>query len=123
MAAAVAEGVELLDITNGQPGLGLDPGAQSDFEGAVRKRIEWSKWQTRARLPASLGRSSVRIAGHENRRLLLLDRDDRRGQANLDRRQDGFRHEPSVARSGDAGLRSACYPHGAGRVRAMRHAR
>ena len=35
MAAAVAEGVELLDIADGQAGLRLDPGAQADLEGAM----------------------------------------------------------------------------------------
>ena len=48
MAAAVAEGVELLDIADGEPGLRLDPGAQADLEGAVRQRIERTERQAGA---------------------------------------------------------------------------
>ena len=40
MPAAVAEGVELLDIADREPGLRLHPGAQADLEGVVRERIE-----------------------------------------------------------------------------------
>ena len=37
-AAAVGEGVKLLDIAKRMVRLGLDPGPQPDFEGAVRER-------------------------------------------------------------------------------------
>ena len=41
--AAIAEGVELLDITEVEPGLPLHPGAQADLERAVRARGERAK--------------------------------------------------------------------------------
>ena len=48
MAAAIAEGVELLHIADGEPGLGPDPGAQADLEGAMRGRVERTERQPRA---------------------------------------------------------------------------
>ena len=41
--AAIAEGIELLDIAEPQSRLLLDPGAQADLEGAVRDRVEWAE--------------------------------------------------------------------------------
>ena len=38
--AAVAERIELLDVTQPQSGLFFHPGAQADLEGTVRDRIE-----------------------------------------------------------------------------------
>ena len=85
MAAAVAERVELLDIADGERGLRRHPGAQADLEGAVRQRIE------RAERQAGAG-AALRIGGDQDARLLRLDRDDRRGQSDLDRRQMRFDH-------------------------------
>ena len=78
MAAAVAERVELLDIAEPQAGLRLDPGAQADLEGAVARRIERAERQAGA---------PVAAARDQDQRLIALDRDDRGGQADLDRRQ------------------------------------
>ena len=83
VAAAVAEGVELLDIAERSAGLRLDPGAQADLEGAVRQRIERAERQPGARLVR------LAVARDQDRRLPVLDRDDRGGQADLDRREDG----------------------------------
>ena len=47
VAAAVAEGVELLDIAERHAGLFGDPGAQADLEGAVVDRIERTGRQRR----------------------------------------------------------------------------
>ena len=40
MPAAIAEGIELLDIAQPQSRLFFHPGAQPDLEGAVRDRVE-----------------------------------------------------------------------------------
>ena len=86
MAAAVAERIELLDIADAQAGLLLDPGAQADLEGAVRQRIERAERQAGARLAA------LAVARHQDRGLPILHGDDRGGEANFDRRQDGLGH-------------------------------
>ena len=49
VAAAVAEGVELLDVADVDRGLRRHPGAQADLEGAVRQRIERAERQAGAR--------------------------------------------------------------------------
>ncbi len=86
MAAAVAEGIELFDIADIERGLRRHPFAQADLEGAVREGIECAGRQAGARL--------VAVAGDEHRRLLVLHRDDRDGQPDLDRRQLGVAHRP-----------------------------
>jgi len=91
VAAAIAEGVKLLHIADRKAGLGLDPGPQPDFEGAVRERIERPERQSRAGL--ALGA----VAGHENGGLLALHRHDRGGESDLDRRERGVGHGGSVA--------------------------
>ena len=85
MAAAVAERVELLDIADAQAGLRLDPGAQADLEGAVRQRIERAERQAGAR--CRLCRRPRPGCG-----LAVLDRDDRGGQPDFDRRQRTIAH-------------------------------
>jgi hypothetical protein len=78
MAAAISEGVELLDIGDVERGLGLHPGAQAHFERAVRQRLERSRGQA--------GRIVLLLAfGDEHARLVVLHRDDRGGQSDLDR--------------------------------------
>ena len=84
--AAIAEGVELLDIADAEPGLLLDPGAQSDLERTVRERVE------RAEGEPGAGGASCGFASHEDRRLLVLDRDDGRRQPDLDGRQRTIAH-------------------------------
>ena len=79
MAAAIAECIKLLHIAQAQPGLLLDPGMQSDLEGAVRARVERTEGKSGARL------SFAAVRRDENRRLVVLGRDDRGGEANLDR--------------------------------------
>src|SRR5262249_24983844 len=91
VAAAIVEGVELLHIPDRKAGLGLDPGSQPDFEGAVRERVERPERQPRAGL--ALGG----VAGHENGRLLALHRHDRGGEPDLDRGERGFGHGGRVA--------------------------
>ncbi len=95
--AAVAEGVELLDIADRKAGLRLDPGAQPDFEGAVCERVERPERQPRA------GLALAAVAGDENGRLLAFHRHDRGGEPDLDRRERGFGHGGSVARALDVG--------------------
>src|SRR5262249_27191419 len=95
VAAAIAEGVELLDVADRKAGLGLDPGAQPDFEGAMRQRVERPEREPRAGL--ALGG----VTGHQNGRLLALHRHDRGGEPDLDRRERGFGHGGSVARALD----------------------
>src|SRR5262249_31904434 len=97
VAAAIAEGVELLDVADGKAGLGLDPGPQPDFEGAMRQRVERPEREPRAGL--ALGG----VAGHQNGRLLALHRHDRGGEPDLDRRERGFGHGGSGARAVDVG--------------------
>src|SRR5262249_7129763 len=91
VAAAIAEGVKLLHIADRKAGLGLDPGPQPDFEGAVRERVERPERQSRAGL--ALGG----VASHKNGGLLALHRHDRGGEPDLDRRERGVRHGGSVA--------------------------
>src|SRR6516165_2780200 len=91
VAAAIAEGVQLLHIADRKAGLRLDPRPQPDFEGAVRERIERPERQRRARLARGA------VAGHENGRLLVLHRHDRGGEPDLDRRERGVGHGGSVA--------------------------
>src|SRR5436190_508515 len=78
--AAVAERIELFHIAHRQAGLGLDPGPQSDFEGPVRERVEWSERQSRARSRAGAAR-------YEDRGLVAIKRHDGGRQPDLDRRQ------------------------------------
>src|SRR4029079_15372515 len=91
MAAAIAEGVELLHIADGEPGLGTHPRAQADLEGPMRGRVERTEWQSRA------GAALAAVAGDENGRLLALDGHDRGGEPDLDRRERGLSHSGSVA--------------------------
>src|SRR5205085_7017427 len=67
MAAAVAEGIELLDVADGERGLRLDEGAQADLEGPVRQRIERPEREPGARL--ALGRGPAARARDQDRRL------------------------------------------------------
>src|SRR5262245_26839388 len=73
VAAAIAEGVELLHVANRKAGLGPHPGPQPDFEGAMRERVERPERQPRAGL--ALGA----VAGHENGGLPALPRPDSGG--------------------------------------------
>ncbi len=91
MAAAIAEGVELLHIADSEAGLRLDPGAQADLEGAVRERIERTEGKPGA------GLALAAVTGHENGRLLALDGDDGGGEPDLDRRERGFGHGEMIA--------------------------
>ena len=59
MAAAIAKGVELLDIAEPQARLLLDPGAQADLEGAMAWRIERTERQAGKPSPPR----AVRISG------------------------------------------------------------
>ena len=68
VAAAIAEGVELLHIADAQAGLRLDPGAQPDLEGAVRQRVERAERQPGARF------ALLAVARDENCRLAILHR-------------------------------------------------
>jgi hypothetical protein len=102
VAAAIAEGVELLHIADRKAGLGLDPGPQPDLESAMRQRVERPERQPRAGL--ALGG----VAGYQNGRLLALHRHDRGGEPDLDRRKQGFGHEASVARALDVGACETC---------------
>src|SRR4029077_6964552 len=87
MAAAVAEGVKLLDIADAQPGLRLDPFAQPDLEGAMRQRIERAERQAGARVGFSA------VARDENGRLAFLHGDDRGGEPDFDRRERRVGHD------------------------------
>ena len=84
--SAIAEGVELLDIAELQRRLLLDPGPKTHLEGAVEDGIERAE------------RQAVRLAGadlrrdHQDQRLLVLDRDDRRVKPDLDWWSRGGRH-------------------------------
>src|SRR5499426_483766 len=103
VAAAIAEGVELLDVADRKAGLGLDPGPQPDFEGAMRQRVERPEREPRA------GLSPGGVAGHQNGRLLALHRHDRGGEPDLDWRERGFGHGGSVARALDVGACETWY--------------
>src|ERR1700759_5719201 len=118
MPAAVAESVQLLDIAQPQPGLLLDPGAQADLEGAVRDRVEGAERKAVELVAAGAGRG-------EDQGLVALDRDDGRGEADLDRRQKLVAHVAPVgcmrisrARAGTACLRPSCWPGRSPRARA-----
>src|SRR5215212_4990033 len=89
MAAAIAERVELLDITDPQAGLLLHPFAQADLEGAMRPRIERAERQAGARLALDL------VARHQDRRFAVLHRNDRSGEPDLDRGEWRFGHRYS----------------------------
>src|ERR1700737_707221 len=116
MPAAIAERIELLNITKPESGLFFYPGAQADLEGAVRHRIERTERQ-----PGELAALATR--GGEDQWLVAFDRDDGGGQADFDRRQ---RLSPPLAsicgisryRCGTAGLRPTCCPGPFGRARA-----
>src|SRR5262249_21383424 len=88
MAAAIAEGVELLDIAEPQPRLLLDPVAQADLEGAVLERIERAEGQACEGSFAARG---------EYQGLGVLGRHDRGGQTDLDRRQRLVAHPADAA--------------------------
>src|SRR5262249_39407959 len=90
-------GVQLLHVADRQRGLRLDPGAQADLEGAVRQRIERTERQPGAHV-GRVRRAFGTLAGHEDRRLLLLHRHDRGGEPDLDRGERGVGHGGSVAR-------------------------
>ena len=116
VAAAIAEGIELLDIAQAQARLFLDPGAQANFKGAVRDRIEGAERKTGA---------LVAFAGGcgEDQRLIGFDRHDGGGQADFDRRQELFAHLASFNgisrdRCGTAGLRPTWRPGPFRRARA-----
>src|SRR5215831_7432121 len=85
MPAAVAERVELLDIAEPESGLLFDPGTQPDVEGAVRDGVE--RPERKPREPAV-----VAARCRENEGLVAFERDDRRGQPDLDRRQQLLAH-------------------------------
>src|SRR5581483_10767981 len=86
VAAAIAEGVELLHVAERQSGLRRDPRAQSDFESTMRNRIEGSRWKSgQALILAGLG-------GGEDQRFVIVNGDNRGGQTNLDRGELGFFH-------------------------------
>src|SRR5262249_28937391 len=96
VAAAVAEGVELLDVADPQARLRLDPVAQTDFEGVVRERIEWAERQ-------AVGFIAVMaVARDQDRPRVRLHGDDRRGQSGLDRGCDAY---PPLEGEGIGGLR------------------
>src|SRR5262249_8840021 len=102
VAAAIAEGVELLHVADRKAGLGLDPGAQPDFAGAMRQRVGRHEREPRA------GLAPGGVAGHQNGRFLGLHRHDRGGEPDLDRRERGFGHGASVARALDVGAWETC---------------
>src|SRR5262249_13197652 len=77
--AAIAESVELLDISDGERGLGLDPRAQPDLERAMRVRIEWTGGECRARL------TGLALAGDQDPRRVAVDGEEGGGQPDLDR--------------------------------------
>src|SRR6267154_2554784 len=114
--AAVAEGIELLDVTQPQSGLFFHPGAQADFEGAVRNRVERAE-----RKPGEPVAVAARC--REYQWLVAFDRYDGRGEADFDRRQKLFVHLAPIAdisrdRGETAGLRSSCCPDPFRRARA-----
>ncbi len=79
MTAAVGEGVELLHIAQLQAGLILHPGAKAAVQRPVADRCEHAERQPRPR--------RARIAprpDHQNARIVAIDRDDRRREADLD---------------------------------------
>src|SRR5882672_854107 len=114
--AAIAERIELLDVTQPQSRLFFHPGAQADLEGAVRNRVEWAE-----RKPGEPVAVAARCG--EYQRLVAFDRDDGRGEADFDRRQKLFVHLAPIAdisrdRRETAGLRSSYCPDPFRRARA-----
>ena len=106
MPAAIAEGIELLDIAQPQSRLFFHPGAQPDLEGAVRDRVERAE-----RKPGEL--VAVAAGCGEDQGLIAFYRDNGGGQADFDRRQRLFAHLASFKsitrdRCGTVGLRPAC---------------
>src|SRR5882672_2251421 len=106
--AAVAECIELLDVTQPQSRLFFHPGAQADLEGAVRNRVERAERESG---------EPVAVAARcgEYQRLVAFDRNDGRGEADFDRRQKFFVHLAPIAdisrdRGETAGLRSSGCP-------------
>src|SRR5690606_18706703 len=81
LAAPVAKGVELFDIAEFQRGLRLDARLKARFEGAMVVRIERSEGQCVA------GRVSV--ADRQDAGAAAANRDDRRVEADFDRRPAG----------------------------------
>ena len=75
--AAIAEGVELLDIADRRAGLLRHPGAQADFEGAVVDGVERAGRQ-RGRRRAGRG------AGDQDQRRVAAQRDNGGGEADFD---------------------------------------
>src|SRR5882724_2143445 len=67
--AAIAERIELLDVTQPQSRLFFHPGAQADLEGAVRNRVEWAERKPGAPVTVAAG-------GGEYQRLVAFDRND-----------------------------------------------
>src|SRR6185369_4013232 len=86
IAVAVAEGVELLDVAEGEGGLLVDPAAQATVEGAVVLRIERTEGQGLVEQPGGAFASGAQ--GEDARHFVG------------DRRDDG------VETDGDARLRS-----------------
>src|SRR5712664_1254033 len=114
--AAIAECIELLDVTQPQSRLFFHPGAQADLEGAVRNRVEWAE-----RKPGEPVAVAARCG--EYQRLVAFDRDDGRCEADFDRRQKLFVHLAPIAdisrdRGETAGLRSSYCPGPFRRARA-----
>src|SRR5579859_6656229 len=89
MPAAIAKGVELLDIAEPKSRLLLHPGAQADLEGAVRYGVERAEGQAGELVAVAAGRG-------DDQRFIALDGDDRRGQADLDRREKLVAHLAAI---------------------------
>src|SRR4051812_20736550 len=77
--ASIAKRIKLLDIAEIEPGLLLDPGAEADFQGAVRPGRKRSKGE---RVP--IGRAGGSGMYHQDLRLAVAEADDCRVQAELD---------------------------------------
>jgi hypothetical protein len=80
MPAAVAERVELLHITDRNCSLCFNKRAQPNLECPVSQRIEGAEWQSDMR-PGLIARD-------QDGGLIVLDRDNRGRESNLDRRED-----------------------------------
>ncbi len=94
VAAAIAEGVELLHVADGERGLLGGEGAQPNVEGAMRQRIERARRQ-----PHEVAAARRR---DQDLRRVFLDRDDGGDEADLDLRA-GFRgHGRKLARRAGA---------------------
>src|SRR5262249_29685256 len=114
---AIAKSIELLDIAEPKSGLLLDPGAQADLEGAVRDGVEGAEGKAGEPVAVAAG-------GGEDQRFIVLDRNNRRGQADLDRRQKLVAHLAPAnfmavirARRGTACLRPSSSPARSRRAR------